>query len=313
LNAAYQLTLFEKRLPKKPYYSDDLSNGLSIIAAKKAVKSRYIQHNGPTHKYWLVFDVDRLGATMCWEDTGAPAPNIVATNRENGHAHLIYGLEIPIRTAPDGSSKALRYAAAIESALGAKLGADEGYTGLICKNPLNPHWFVSTWEPNLYTLDWLADYLDLSAYNGSKRLSGNGLGRNCNLFDYLSEWAFKAIRQGYPQYDRWFEAVFTRAEAYNNREFKSPLPLSEVKATAKSVAKWTHKHMTPEGFSAWQARQGAKGGKVSKRPTKVGTKAELLPQVLSMQAQGYSNRMISEDLGIGSATISRWTSKRENE
>ncbi|WP_220733667.1 replication initiation protein, partial [Shewanella morhuae] len=116
MNAAHQLTLFEQRLPKKPYYSDNLSNGLSIIAAKKAVKSRYIQHNGPTHKYWLVFDVDRLGATMCWEDSGAPAPNIVATNRENGHAHLIYGLEIPIRTAPDGSSKALRYAAAVEAA-----------------------------------------------------------------------------------------------------------------------------------------------------------------------------------------------------
>lgn len=280
--------------------------------ASLAMKSRYIQPNGSTHKYWLVFDVDRPDATMCWDAIGAPAPNIVVTNRVNGHAHLIYGLEVSVRTAPDGSFAALRYAAAIESALRAKLGADEGYTGLICKNPLHSHWLVSTWEPHLYTLNWLADYLDLSVYNGSKRLPNQGLGRNCNLFEYLSSWAYKAIRQGWPEYDRWYEAVLTRASAYNNREFKSPLPTSEIKATAKSVAKWTHQRMTPEGFCAWQARQGAKGGKVSKRPTKIGTKGELLPLVLSMQAQGYSNRIISEDLGIGSATISRWTSKRKN-
>jgi hypothetical protein len=129
------------------------------------------------------------------------------------------------------------------------------------------------------------------------------------LFDYLSNWAYRAIRQGYPQYDRWFEAVFTRAEAYNNQQFASPLPLSEVRATAKSIAKFTHKNFSAAGFSAWQARQGAKGGRKSKRPTQSGSMAELLPQVLLMQAQGYSNRMISDDLGIGSATISRWTSK----
>lgn len=89
-------------------------------------KSRYIQANGPTHKYWLVFDVDKPNASLDWYDSGAPAPNIVATNRENGHAHLIYGLEVSIRTAPDGRSAPLRYAAAVENALREKLGADKG-------------------------------------------------------------------------------------------------------------------------------------------------------------------------------------------
>lgn len=311
MNTAHQLTLFEQRLPKKPYHTDDLSTGLKIVSSSKASKFRYIQHNGPTHKYWLVFDIDRLGATMCWDDLGAPAPNIVATNRENGHAHLIYGLEIPVRTAPDGSSKALRYAAAVESALSAKLGADEGYTGLICKNPLNPHWLVSVWEPNPYTLDWLADYLDLSVYSGSKRLPSNGLGRNCNLFDYLSKWAFKAIRQGYPEYERWHEAVLTRAEGYNNREFTSPLPLSEVRATAKSIASWTHKKFSAAGFSAWQARQGAKGGRKSKgggRP--LGTNKvnwELWEAVHSLKYKGYSHAVIAEDLKISASTVSKYS------
>ncbi|WP_350669727.1 replication initiation protein, partial [Pseudoalteromonas sp. 43-MNA-CIBAN-0464] len=70
--------------------------------------------------------------------------------------------------APDGRSAPLRYAAAVEIELREKLGADICYPGLICKNPLNTHWQVSTWEQCLYDLDWLADYVDLSAFSGRK-------------------------------------------------------------------------------------------------------------------------------------------------
>ncbi|MGD6738120.1 hypothetical protein ACP5PY_18050 [Photobacterium leiognathi subsp. mandapamensis] len=49
-----QLALFQGRLPSKPYHTDDLTNGLAIVKAQRALKSRYIQPNGPTHKYWLV-------------------------------------------------------------------------------------------------------------------------------------------------------------------------------------------------------------------------------------------------------------------
>lgn len=275
MTAAKQLSLFAERLPRKPYHTDDLSSGLTIRAAKQALKSRYIQHNGPTHKYWLVFDIDHAGATLDWYDRGAPAPNIVATNRTNGHAHLIYGLEIPIRTAPDGSSAALRYAAAVEHALQQKLGADASYSGLICKNPLHPFWQVSCWEQNLYTLDWLADYVDLSAYSGKRRLPDYGLGRNCNLFDSVRQWAYKAIRQGWPEYDRWLEAVETRAHAYNHK-FDTPLPLKEVDHVAKSIARWTHRHMSAASFADYverthssdtQAQRGKRSGVARRKGT----------------------------------------------
>lgn len=277
MTAAKQLSLFAERVPRKPYNTDDLSAGLTIRAAQQALKSRYIQANGPTHKYWLVFDVDRPGATLDWYDRHAPAPNIIATNPKNGHAHFIYGLEIPVRTAPDGSSAALRYAAAVEHALQQKLGADASYSGLICKNPLHPYWKVSCWEQNLYTLDWLADYVDLSAYNGTKALPNYGLGRNCNLFDSVRKWAYKAIRQGWPDHDQWLEAVKTRAHGYNAR-FADPLPASEVEQTAKSIAKWTHRNISSAGFSAWQAAQGAKGGKRSGVTRRKGTALEHDPK-----------------------------------
>lgn len=112
-----QLDLFRERLPRKPYHTNDLMTGLQIAQLKTAISSRYIQPNGPTHKHWFVFDVDSSTAAIDWYDQGAPAPNFIATNPQNGHAHLFYGLEVPVRTAPDGKLAPLKYAAAIESAL----------------------------------------------------------------------------------------------------------------------------------------------------------------------------------------------------
>ncbi|QLF61815.1 hypothetical protein HBJ33_028690 (plasmid) [Klebsiella pneumoniae] len=73
-------------------------NGLRIADVARALGARYIQPNGPTHRHWIVFDVDHAAATLSWDDVGAPAPNITVTNKANGHAHLIYGLDTPIRT-----------------------------------------------------------------------------------------------------------------------------------------------------------------------------------------------------------------------
>lgn len=310
-----QLDLFRERLPRKPYHTDEFTTGLSIADVSRALGARYIQPNGPTHRHWLVFDVDHAAATLSWDDVGAPAPNITVTNRANGHAHLIYGLETPIRTAPDGKVAPLRYAAAIEAALREKLGADLGYSGLICKNPLHTHWLVQVWEPASYDLSWLADYLDLSPYNGRKQLPAYGLGRNCTLFEKTRQWAYKAIRQGWPGYEAWLSAVIDRAIGYNV-QFEPPLPANEVMHIAKSIAKWTHRNLTPAGFSAVQAARGAKGGKVSKgggRPSNSGkARADLLPEVLRLKGMGYSNRDIGEDLGISSSTVSLYL-KRESE
>ena len=95
----------------------------------------------------------------------------------------MYALHTAVRTAPDGRAAPLKYAAAIENALRKKLGADAGYSGLICKNPNHLHWQITVWQPELYTLDWLADYLDLGVANDREILPDYGLGRNCTLFD----------------------------------------------------------------------------------------------------------------------------------
>ena len=244
------LELFNERLPHKPYFSDDLHFGVRIAGKERAILAKYIQFNQPHAMFWLGFDVDRVGAAIDWSDRNAPAPTLTITNPENGHAHLLYALKTSIRTAPDGKMKPLRYAAAVENALRKKLEADAGYSGLICKNPNHGHWKIAVWQPELYTLDWLADFLDLNAANDKEIVADYGLGRNCALFDKTRKWAYRAIRQGWPEYEQWLEACHARASAYN-LQFASPLDEKEVSGIAKSIAKWTSDKFSEELFNAY--------------------------------------------------------------
>lgn len=304
--AQKQLSIFDARLPKKPYCTDDLG-GLRILPKSMAIEKAYIQPNGPTHRYWIVFDIDREGAAVDWEDRGAPPPTIITVNTKNGHAHLVYGLDVPVRVARDGSGAALRFAAAVEAALCKKLGADLGYSGLITKNPLSPTWRVLCVNPDMYDLHSLSEWLDLSATsNRRKRMADYGLGRNCNLFDGLRAWAYKAIRQGWPDYERWLEAVEQRAAGIN-AGFNTPLSANECRGVAKSVAKWTHKNVTAGGFSAWQAAQGRKGGK-AKGEAYAGKAAE----ARRMRAEGLTQAAIAEALSVSRMSISRWLSAECN-
>ncbi len=170
----------------------------------------------------------------------------------NGHAHLLYALNIAVRTAPDASVKALKYAAAIERALCEKLGADVNYSGLICKNPFHLEWQVMEWREEAYTLDELADYLDLRASERRSVDKHYGMGRNCHLFEMTRKWAYRAIRQGWPAFSQWLDAVIQRVEMYNA---SLPVPLSppECRAIGKSIAKYTHRNFTPESFAQYVA------------------------------------------------------------
>jgi len=265
-------TIYNK-LPKKPYCTDDFEHGIKIRSKNIASKAKHIQLNGPTHKNFIVFDVDRNGAAMDWCDLGVPTPNMTIQNPDNGHAHLLYALSTPVRTAENAKIKPLRYAAAIENALCTALQADKGYCGLIAKNPLHSFWRVTEWQSSLYCLDELADNLDLS--QPAKNDSDYGIGRNCTLFDNLRGWAYKAIRQGWPDYSRWLMAVEQRAFSYNN--FPVALSMNEVRATARSVARWTYGNITNNDFKQWQSVQGKKGGKASGVKRRINSEAESQP------------------------------------
>ena len=94
-----------------------------------------------------------------------------------------------------------------------------------------------------------------------------------------------------------------------NAQFKVPLPVSEVKAIAKSISNWTCREFTPNKFRQSQARKGAKGGKagsredkakagaLSKRKPLQGSEAHSKPwEKLEISRRTYYNRKKSGDL-----------------
>ena len=238
---------------------------------------------------------DRPGAAIDWSDRNAPAPTLTIMNPENGHAHLLYALKTAVRTAPDGKIKPLKYAAAVENALRKKLDADTGYSGLLCKNPNHGHWKIAVWQPELYTLDWLADFLDLNAANNKEIVADYGLGRNCTLFDKTRKWAYRAIRQGWPEYDQWLQACYERASAYN-LQFSSPLDDNEVIGIAKSIAKWTRANFSEGTFSDYVFR----------------THSSEIQSLRGRKSKGGGRPSLNEvwvDLGVSRRTYFRMKSK----
>lgn len=247
-----QFDLFRDSIPKHPYCSD-VKNYMQIKPALVALQKKYIQPNSNTDLKWLIYDVDRPSSPYDWYDLKAPRPNIVATNKENGHSHLWYGLGVPVFKQPEAHRKPLRYAAAIDVALTELLDADVGYTKFISKNPLNSYWEVNVWEDRPYDLDWLADYVDLKPYTDTrKNLPNIGFGRNCNLFEQTRFWAYRQIRksQNWLSCDFFVQAVIEWASGYN-LSFIAPLPFQEVKSIGKSIGKWVYKNMSYEGFKNW--------------------------------------------------------------
>lgn len=299
-----QLDLFLDHLPARPYCTDSLPAGLVVRGKIQAITKRYIQPNGPTHLYWIPYDVDRETASIDWQDRNCPAPNIIVTNPQNGHAHLLYGLEVPVRKAPDAQLKPLRYAAAVEYALCEKLAGDYGYAGLIVKNPLHRDWIVQTPQEAPYSLGWLADYIDLEKIDHRKRPAEYGLGRNCTVFNSLRLWAYHAIRQGWPNFEAWYSACLERATSYNT--FPAPLPFTEIKATARSVSKWVYRNFSARSFAAVQAARGRKSGEA--RRARADEKLQL---VLSFD--GLSVSTIVAMTGIPERTVKRLRSRARNE
>lgn len=293
-----QLELFRDTLPRRPRATDDFSTGLWPMDRMKALERRYIQYNPDKLLRWLAYDIDRWGGAHDWQIREAPAPNISVENPENRHAHLLYGLGLPVLKAPEASVKALRYAAAVEEGLRVKLDGDPSYPAFTVKNPLCRYWTVQTWQEELYDLDWLADCVDLSPYKDRrKHLPDYGLGRNCTLFENLRRWSYRAIREmDWPDLTTWRAECLMKAADYN--DFQNPLPIGEVKSTAKSVAGWTWEHFTSEHFSAIQR------ARVKKWNDRHRAEAEAKRQML-LDFEGYSSHAVARITGIPRATVIR--------
>lgn len=255
-----QLELFANRLPWHGLGTDNLQAGLHVYDKFQLVLRALIQYNARHSIGWLVYDIDSDTARFDWYDRSNPPPNIIAINRDNGHAHLFYGLIKPVHDYTAANDAPLRYLAAVDIAMTEELEADPGYTKLLAKNPLHERWDVIYPRDELYDLDELASWLDMEKYHDKrKRLPAIGYGRNCTLFERLRLWAYKERRNEYLSAELFRDAVFNHGLVING-DFSPQLPHAEVRATAKSIARWTWRKMSAEGFIERQRELGRRSG-----------------------------------------------------
>lgn len=299
------LSLFVQRLPVRPYATNGFElGGLTRLPLDQALTHLLIQPNTRKRHVCLCFDVDRASAGMDWDDRGAPPPNLVVKNPANGHAHLIYLLENPVSVSDITRIKPVLFLAAVQEGIRRTLAADRGYAGLVVKNPAHAHWMTTQWAENPYELNNLAEYVELPTMAQMRRLSKKsdyaGLGRNCTLFEICRTRSYSLVRDYWkPGGEQDFRrAVLDLVCASNQTDLGDPLSLSECKSIARSISGWTWKRFTPGQFREIQSARGKRKG--------AALKAELLPEVLQMRAQGKSVQAIADHVGVSVRTVSYW-------
>jgi hypothetical protein len=306
-----QLAFFQETLRNKPRCTNDYTNGVFIRSKNLAQKYNYIQPNRDNSIAWLIVDIDHDNTYI---DDLNPKPNMITYNRDNPRCHAFYALETPIHKNPNSSTHAQRYFTAVQFALTEKLRGDQHYNGDICKNPLSGHWRVLLVHDEFWSLEHLAEYVDLAKediqikYEEAKK-SGTGYGRNCTIFDECREWAYKAIREDFNlRQGDWAFKVKKRCQELNNC-FKTPLFVGEVDQIAKSIAKyvWNIRHGLTN-FSK-QAEKGRKGGKVSGE-IRLAKNQEKRTKALEMLLNGHRQVEIAEHLGVTQKTISKWKNSK---
>ncbi|WP_130866920.1 replication initiation protein [Acidipropionibacterium timonense] len=273
-------------LPLWPLASDDLLAGVYRMSRHDALHLRYIEANPHALSNLLVVDIDHGDAALRALGT-RPLPHVIVENPANGHAHAVWALREPVTRTEYARRKPLAYAAAVTEGLRRAVDGDQGYSGLITKNPLHDAWasmqVTSLDVDRLYSLDQLRDglgpYMPPPRWREHhKPATTTGLSRNCSIFESARIWAYqeaRSIRIGSGnEYatatdSRTLHAAIAAEITARNAEFTEPLPTSETRAMTTSIHKWittkfrgwtdsaSHQRAT---FTAMQTHRGHKSG-----------------------------------------------------
>jgi hypothetical protein len=248
-------------------------------------------------------------------------------NPENGHAHLIYQLGAWVRTDFGDSSRlrVVRYAAAIERAYAAALGADRAYTGRFHHNPFSNAYITKVGREAPYSLAELAQYVDLNSAP-AKAVAPQGIGRNVEIFDRLRRWAYTAVADWkIGTREAWDRVVSERAAQIASdvgaESPRGPLPANEVGHIVKSVARWVWERYTAgtppllreEQKAERRARERARqASREAERARSKQTRAEYLAraqlrriEAAQLRTHGLSLRSIGRALACSVAEVHR--------
>ncbi|WP_455809791.1 replication initiation protein [Pseudomonas koreensis] len=240
-------TALNRIVIEAPYLARCSDNKTATLVRPRdyAIRYPYMQINRRGMVSWLIFDIDHTNS-LAWDDEGLPPPNLVVRNRNNGHSHLFYAIP-PVCTTENARDKPIQYMKAVYAAFALRLKADPDYnSGPVAKTPGHPWWSTSELHNHVYELGELADYVELqvSPWKTGPQLEDLRHSRHCVLFEQLRYFAYSIVNQ---ERERGTLASFSQrleAFAHNHNKFarngfSEDLMLSSVRATVRSVARWT--------------------------------------------------------------------------
>lgn len=302
------LDQFINTIPNKPYASDNLNYGVKIYSKDAALLKVYLQPNHPYYLYNIVFDLDYEASLveLMFSKTGIPLPNLIIENKNNGRSHAIYQLKTPVYKMDVSRQKPIIYLNAIQRTLQHVLDSDVNYTGLICKNPLNDRWRTNTLRHTPYSLDELANKLEIDWKQISKPIKQEeavGLGRNCYIFHKARHWSYVAIRKHRgATYSTWLQSVLDHCLKLNEG-ITEPLGYNEVKGIAKSISRycWKRDPHCYQEFIDRQTRKGRLGGKA--KGEVYNAKRKL---AVRYKASGMSYTEIADKLNVSRRSVIYW-------
>ncbi|ALE01101.1 replication initiation protein [Pseudomonas syringae] len=240
-------TALNRLLLEAPYMarcSDD-KTATRVRPREYALRYPYMQVNRPGMVSWLVFDLDHANA-LAWDDAGLPAPNLMVRNRKSGHSQLFYAVP-SVCTTENARAKPIQYMKAIYAAFAARLDADVDYHGgPVAKTPGHPWWETTEFHNHVYELGELASAVELSVkpWATGPKLDQVSHSRHCILFEQLRYFAYSIVNRerelgSFESFMRSLDAYAYNHNSFLKQGFSENLPLSSIRATVKSVGRWT--------------------------------------------------------------------------
>ncbi|POD00468.1 replication protein A, partial [Pseudomonas avellanae] len=224
--------------------SDD-KTATRVRPREYALRYPYMQVNRPGMVSWLVFDLDHANA-LAWDDAGLPAPNLMVRNRKSGHSQLFYAVP-SVCTTENARAKPIQYMKAIYAAFAARLDADVDYHGgPVAKTPGHPWWETTEFHSHVYELGELASAVELTVkpWATGPKLDQVSHSRHCILFEQLRYFAYSIVNRerelgSFESFMRSLDAYAYNHNSFLKQGFSENLPLSSIRATVKSVGRWT--------------------------------------------------------------------------
>lgn len=231
--------------PYLPRCSDD-KTAARVRPRDYAIRYPYMQMNRAGFVSWLIFDLDHRNPFR-WQDVGLPPPNLIVQNRQSGFSHLYYAIT-PVCTSAKARSKPINYMRAIYEAMAARLDADPSFhSGPVAKTPGHAWWATTELHNQVYELGELADYVELartSPWAKPVRTEDVSHSRHCMLFEELRHYAYSIVNRErekgtFEGFSRLLDAHAHNLNNFAKRGFSMNLPQSSLRATVRSIARWT--------------------------------------------------------------------------